>query len=103
VASAVAIACCCCWCCRSCCSSVSRTASSRRASEARGWFRNTALALGLGFLYVPILSMIVFSFNNSRLVTVWDGAHSPTIKWYRLLFANEQILGPPGCRSRSRR
>jgi len=61
--------------------------------KPRGWFRNTALALGMAFLYVPILSMIVFSFNNSRLVTVWDGAHSPTIKWYRLLFSNEQILG----------
>jgi putrescine transport system permease protein len=61
--------------------------------KSRGWFRHTALALGLAFLYVPILSMIVFSFNNSRLVTVWDGANSPTLKWYRLLFANEQILG----------
>jgi putrescine transport system permease protein len=51
------------------------------------------LALGLAFLYVPILSMIVFSFNNSRLVTVWDAANSPTLKWYRLLLENEQILG----------
>ncbi len=61
--------------------------------RGRGWFRNSALALGLAFLYVPILSMIVFSFNNSRLVTVWDSANSPTVKWYRLLFENEQILG----------
>jgi putrescine transport system permease protein len=59
----------------------------------RGWFRNAMLALGLAFLYVPILSMIVFSFNNSRLVTVWDAANSPTLKWYRLLLENEQILG----------
>jgi putrescine transport system permease protein len=51
------------------------------------------LALGLAFLYVPILSMIVFSFNNSRLVTVWDAPNSPTLKWYRLLLENEQILG----------
>ena len=61
--------------------------------KSRGWFRNAALALGLAFLYLPILSMIVFSFNNSRLVTVWDGANSPTVKWYRLLLGNEQILG----------
>ncbi len=61
--------------------------------KSRGWFRHTALALGLAFLYLPILSMVVFSFNNSRLVTVWDGVNSPTLKWYRLLFANEQILG----------
>jgi putrescine transport system permease protein len=61
--------------------------------KSRGWFRQGALALGLAFLYLPIVSMIVFSFNNSRLVTVWDAAHSPTLKWYRLLFSNEQILG----------
>ncbi len=51
------------------------------------------LWVGLAFLYVPILSMIVFSFNNSRLVTVWDAANSPTLKWYGELFENEQILG----------
>jgi putrescine transport system permease protein len=61
--------------------------------KSRGWFRNGALALGLAFLYVPILAMIVFSFNNSRLVTVWDAANSPTLKWYRLLLDNQQILG----------
>jgi putrescine transport system permease protein len=61
--------------------------------KSRGWFRNAALALGLAFLYAPILSMIVYSFNNSRLVTVWDSANSPTLRWYRLLFSNEQILG----------
>ena len=61
--------------------------------KTRGWFRNSALFLGFAFLYVPILSMMFFSFNNSRLVTVWDAANSPTIKWYKLLFANEQILG----------
>ena len=60
---------------------------------SRGLFRNTALLLGMAFLYVPILSMIFFSFNNSRLVTVWDQANSPTLKWYRLLLQNEQILG----------
>ncbi len=48
---------------------------------------------GLVFLYVPILSMIVFSFNNSRLVTVWDAAHSPTLKWYTALLSNGQIMG----------
>ena len=58
----------------------------------RGWFTRSALTLGLVFLYVPIISMIVFSFNNSRLVTVWDAAHSPTLKWYGVLIHNEQIL-----------
>ena len=57
------------------------------------WFRNLALFVGFSFLYIPILSMIVFSFNNSRLVSVWDTAGSPTLKWYRALFDNDQILG----------
>jgi len=61
--------------------------------RSRGLFARSALVLGLVFLYVPILSMIVFSFNNSRLVTVWDAAHSPTLKWYAALVNNEQILG----------
>jgi len=50
------------------------------------------LAFGFAFLYVPILSMIGFSFNASRLVTVWDSVHSPTIKWYVALFENRQIM-----------
>jgi len=56
-------------------------------------FARSMLVLGLVFLYVPIASMMVFSFNNSRLVTVWDAAHSPTLKWYQALLGNEQILG----------
>ena len=60
---------------------------------SRGVFSRTALVFGLVFLYVPILSMIVFSFNNSRLVTVWDAAHSPTLKWYGELISNGQIMG----------
>jgi len=61
--------------------------------RSRGLFAPIALVLGLVFLYVPIVSMMVFSFNNSRLVTVWDGPHSPTLKWYAALMSNEQILG----------
>ena len=52
----------------------------------------TILAFGFAFLYVPILSMMFFSFNNSRLVTVWDAANSPTFKWYGALLSNRQIL-----------
>lgn len=61
--------------------------------KSRGLFRGIALFVGFGFLYIPILSMIFFSFNNSRLVTVWDSANSPTLKWYGLLFENDQIIG----------
>ena len=63
-----------------------------RTVKSRGLFARTALIVGLIFLYVPIISMIVFSFNNSRLVTVWDAAHSPTLKWYGELLHNGQIL-----------
>jgi putrescine transport system permease protein len=59
----------------------------------RKFFVPTMLVFGFAFLYVPILSMMFFSFNNSRLVTVWDGPHSPTLKWYGLLFHNRQIMG----------
>jgi putrescine transport system permease protein len=60
--------------------------------KSRGLFSRVMLVLGLIFLYVPILSMIAFSFNNSRLVTVWDAANSPTLKWYGILVHNGQIL-----------
>jgi putrescine transport system permease protein len=56
-------------------------------------FIPTMLAFGFAFLYVPILSMMFFSFNYSKLVTVWDSANSPTLKWYGLLFQNDQIMG----------
>ena len=60
--------------------------------KTHGWFSRAMLVLGLIFLYVPIVSMIVFSFNYSRLVTVWDAARSPTLRWYAALIHNEQIL-----------
>ena len=46
--------------------------------------------LGFIFLYAPILSLIVFSFNESKLVTVWGGFST---KWYGELLRNPQILG----------
>lgn len=52
-------------------------------------FRLSALVFGFAFLYVPILSLIVYSFNRSRLVTVWGGF---TTQWYGRLLHNEQIL-----------
>ncbi len=52
-------------------------------------FRLTVLVFGFAFLYIPILSLIVYSFNKSRLVTVWGGFST---EWYGRLFSNEQIL-----------
>jgi putrescine transport system permease protein len=53
------------------------------------WFLPMALGAGLVFLYGPILSVIVYSFNESRLVTVWSGFST---KWYGALLHNDQIL-----------
>ncbi|HLW24787.1 MAG TPA: ABC transporter permease subunit [Steroidobacteraceae bacterium] len=58
----------------------------------RSAFIVTGLAFGYAFLYIPILSMVVFSFNASKLVTVWDAVNSPTLKWYRSLLSNDEIL-----------
>ena len=58
----------------------------------RSLFVLTSLALGFAFLYVPILAMILYSFNASRLVTVWDSVNSPTLAWYVALFHNDQVL-----------
>jgi putrescine transport system permease protein len=52
-------------------------------------FRVTVLVLGYLFLYVPILLLIIYSFNKSRLVTVWAGFST---QWYGKLFANQQII-----------
>lgn len=53
------------------------------------WFRLSALILGFIFLYGPIVSLIIYSFNKSRLVTVWGGFST---EWYGKLFDNDQIL-----------
>jgi putrescine transport system permease protein len=58
-------------------------------SGKRSYFLLTSLGLGFAFLYIPILSLIVYSFNKSKLVTVWGGFST---KWYGELLANEQIL-----------
>lgn len=52
-------------------------------------FLITVLAFGFAFFYVPILSMIVYSFNASRLATVWGGFST---KWYVALLSNDQVI-----------
>jgi len=52
-------------------------------------FSKVLLALGFAFLYIPILSLVFFSFNESKLVTVWSGF---SIKWYGELFRDEQMM-----------
>jgi putrescine transport system permease protein len=57
--------------------------------QRRSFFVLTMLAFGFAFLYVPILSMVFFSFNSSKLVTVWAGFST---KWYGELFHDSQML-----------
>lgn len=52
-------------------------------------FSGVMLAIGLLFLYVPIVLLILFSFNESRLVTVWGGW---SLRWYEALFSDLQML-----------
>ncbi len=52
-------------------------------------FLISVLIFGYAFLYIPIISLIVYSFNESRLVTVWSGFST---KWYSALLHNEPLL-----------
>ena len=53
------------------------------------WFNITAVTLGFAFLYLPIVLLVVYSFNASRLVTVWGGFST---QWYGALFQNRELL-----------
>jgi putrescine transport system permease protein len=53
------------------------------------WFNATSLTIGFAFLYLPMLILVIFSFNESKLVTVWAGFST---KWYGELFKNEAFL-----------
>lgn len=53
------------------------------------WFNVTSLTLGFAFLYLPMIILIIYSFNESKLVTVWAGFST---KWYGELLQNESFL-----------
>jgi putrescine transport system permease protein len=53
------------------------------------WFNVTAIVFGFAFLYIPILILVIYSFNESKLVTVWGGF---SMKWYKGLLDNEQLM-----------
>ncbi len=50
---------------------------------------NSIFWLGILFLYAPMLVLIIYSFNESRLVTVWSGW---SVKWYGELFQDQQLM-----------
>jgi putrescine transport system permease protein len=57
--------------------------------KRRPTFLISVMVFGFAFFYIPILSMIVYSFNASRLATVWGGFST---KWYVALFTNDKVI-----------
>lgn len=53
------------------------------------WFNTLSLTLGFAFLYIPMLILIIYSFNAGKLVTVWSGF---SFKWYGELMQNQAFL-----------
>jgi putrescine transport system permease protein len=53
------------------------------------WFNIGSIALGLAFLYLPIVILVIYSFNGSRLVTVWGGWST---RWYAELLNDSALL-----------
>ena len=62
-----------------------------RAAHNRGpsAFNIASLVLGLAFIYLPIVILVVWSFNASKLVTVWGGFST---RWYGSAFHNQQLM-----------
>ena len=58
-------------------------------NRRRPVFLLSVLAFGYAFLYVPLISVMVYSFNDSRLATVWGGFST---RWYSALLHNEEVL-----------
>ena len=55
----------------------------------RSTFLLTMLCFGYAFLYIPIIMVMVYSFNDSRIVSVWGGF---SLRWYAALLENRQII-----------
>lgn len=53
------------------------------------WFNATSLTLGFAFLYLPMVILVIYSFNSNKLVTVWAGFST---KWYGELLQNQAFL-----------
>ncbi len=52
-------------------------------------FTNLASILGFAFLYIPIIILVIFSFNSSSLITVWQDF---SLVWYKKLWADQEII-----------
>ena len=62
-------------------------AGGRVSNFGRFW-----LIAGYAFLYIPILTLIIYSFNDSKMVTLWGGF---TFKWYGVLAEDKEALDAP--------
>jgi putrescine transport system permease protein len=57
--------------------------------KRKPWFLYSLVLFGYAFLYVPIASLVIYSFNQSKMVTVWGGFST---QWYSTLWQNEAIM-----------
>ena len=61
----------------------------RAAASMTRWFGRGWLAVGYLFLYIPIVALVLFSFNDSPVPNVWQRF---TVKWYRALASDRELL-----------
>jgi len=54
----------------------------------RSNFLTFILTIGMAFFYIPLILLVIYSFNNSRLVAVWGGWST---RWYKVLFESEEV------------
>ena len=66
------------------------TVTGIKTADFNRWFGRGWLSLGYVFLYLPIVALVVFSFNDSPLPNVWRGF---TLKWYAALPGDEELIG----------
>lgn len=60
-----------------------------RASAVNRWFARAWLAFGYAFLYIPIVALVAYSFNDSPVANVWRGF---TLRWYVALASDRELL-----------
>lgn len=61
--------------------------------EVRSVWRRVILTVGYTFLYAPMLMLVIYSFNSSKLVTVWAGWST---RWYTQLFNDSEMISAVG-------
>ncbi|MFT4715606.1 MAG: putrescine transport system permease protein [Paracoccaceae bacterium] len=54
----------------------------------RSRFLTIMITIGMAFFYIPMILLVIYSFNNSKLVPVWGGFST---RWYKVLFQSEEV------------